>query len=90
METLIAIIAGLLINGIAWYAKKKNWTIKLDTLVLILAVALGVAYQTFVTVIPPAMQEQAVDFATKAMATSWVVWQFLIKRFITNEIPKTL
>lgn len=86
METLIAVIAGLLINGIAWYAKKKGWTIKLDTLVLIVAIVLGVAYQTFITVIPPAMQEQAIDFTTKAMATSWVVWQFFVKRIVTKEI----
>lgn len=90
MEIMIAAIAGLLLNGIAWIAKKNNWTIKTDTVVLLAAVVIGVCYATFQVAIPPAAQEQVVDFVSKAMATSWIIWQFFVKRFVTKEIPPSL
>lgn len=86
MELLIAAIAGSIISGIAYLAKKKGWEIKTDTLVLIIAVVLGLGYATFQVTLPPEVQEQAVNFASKALSFSWIVWQFLVKRFITKEI----
>lgn len=90
MEIMIAALAALVINGIAWIAKKNNWVLKLDTVVLIIAVILGIGYAVFQEALPPAVQEQAINFASKALSFSWVIWQFLVKRFITKEIPKTL
>jgi CBS-domain-containing membrane protein len=77
MEIFISLLAGLVINAIAWFCMR--YSLRTDVVVLIVAVLLGIGYAAFTVVIPPAAQEQAINFASKALSFSWLIWQFLIK-----------
>lgn len=77
MEIFISLLAGLVISGIAWFCTR--FKLRTDVIVVIVALILGAAYTTFITVIPPANQEWVVNFVSKAMTASWLIWQFLIK-----------
>lgn len=77
MEIFIAVLAGLAINAVAFIASKLG--AKTDIVVVIVAVLLGIGYTAFEVFIPVGSQEFVLNFVSKAMTTSWLVWQFLIK-----------